>query len=134
VITVIAVLVYHQHCFQWALFIAIGVFASSGASGPYTHPLILEMSNMMQERALWFTSDDPQGLNFVETAFVAGIQRHLEVDADDPTRIVDGYLKAWWLNVGDEVDFPSYAFDPHEYLEVHRPQVSNMLLAFYLLL
>jgi hypothetical protein len=134
VIIVIAILLYHQHCFQWALFIAIGVFASSGASGPYTHPLILEMLNMMEEWALYFTSDDLQGLNFVETVFVAGLQSYLEVDANDPTCIVDGYLKGWWLNVGDEVDFPSYAFNPQEYLEVHRPQVSNMFPAFYLLL
>jgi hypothetical protein len=62
-------------------------------------------------------------------------QPHYEgMGSTDPTHVVDGYLKAWWLNVGDEVDFPSYAFDPQEYLEVHWPQVSNMFLAFYLLL
>lgn len=80
---------------------------------------------MLQERARWCTSHDPQCLEFLETTFVAGIQRYLKVDADDPTRSVDAYLKAWWLNVGDELDFPSYAFDPQEYLEVHRPQVIN---------
>jgi hypothetical protein len=92
------------------------------------------MSNMLQGWAMWCSSsDNPDGTQFSEVEFVAGIQRYLEVDSDDPTRIVDGYLHAWWIDEGCHLDFPSYGFDPHDYLELHRPQVSNMFLIVYLL-
>ena len=46
------------------------------------------------------------------------------VDADDPTRIVDGYINAWWWSDYTQPDFALYAFDPHDHMELHQPQVS----------
>jgi hypothetical protein len=89
---------------------------------------------MLQQWAMWCTtSNNPDSIQFLEVEYVAGIQRYLEVDDDDPSRTVIGYLNAWWFDEGCHMDFPSYAFDPHDYLEIHRPQVSNMWLIIYLL-
>jgi len=72
---------------------------------------------MLQQRVVWcMTSNDPEGIQFSEVEYIAGIQRYLEVD---PTRIVHGYINAWWRST----DFPLYAFDPHDHLAVHRPQI-----------
>jgi hypothetical protein len=107
---------------------AIGVYASTGGSGPYAHPLIVETTNMLQQ---WCTTtNDLPGIPFSELEYISGIQRYLEVDADDPTRIVDTYVNAWWHGECDGDNFIAYAFAPREYLEVHRPQVSNMFLSF----
>jgi hypothetical protein len=88
---------------------------------------------MLQQRMVWCTTNnDPDGVYFPELEYIAGIQRYLEVDPDDPTRIVDAYINAWWWgDYNAPPAFPSYAFDPHEYLELHQPQVSNMLIVFY---
>lgn len=87
---------------------------------------------MLQQRMIWCTTNnDPEGIHFSEKDYIAGIQRYLDVDTDDPTRIVDGYLNAWWWGDCNAPAFPSYAFDPYDYLEIHRPQVSNMHLVFY---
>ena len=88
---------------------------------------------MLQQRVVWCTtSNDPEGIQFSEVEYIAGIQRYLEVDADDPTRIVQGYINAWWRSDDNQPDFPLYAFDPHDHLAVHRPQVSNMLVIYLL--
>ena len=89
---------------------------------------------MLQQQVVWCTtSNDPEGIQFPELEYVVGIQRYLEVDMDDPTQIVNGYINAWWWDDGKELDFLSYAFDPHDYLAVHQPQVHNMFCVFYLL-
>lgn len=87
---------------------------------------------MMQERVLWCgINNDPEGVNFPELEYIPGIERYLEVDADDPTRSVDAYNHAWWHDQGVEPSVLSYAFDPYNFLELHRPQVSNMHNDFY---
>jgi len=101
------------------------MYASTGAGGPYTHPLILETSNMLQQWVVWCaTSNDNEGIQFSEREYIASIERYLAVDADDPTRIVDGYINAWWWSDHTQPDFALYAFDPHDHMELHRPQVS----------
>lgn len=105
-----------------------------GASSPYAHLLILEMSNMLQQWAVWCaTNSNPDKTPFFKAEYISGIQRYLKVDADDPTCTVNGYLYPWWLDDGCPFNFPSYAFNPHDYLEVHRPQVTNMFssLVYY---
>ena len=89
---------------------------------------------MLQQRVFWCAAGhDPEGIHFSEMEYVAGIQRYIEVEADDPTRIVGGYFKAWWHGGSNLAEIPSYASDPYEYLEVHRAQVSNIFLVLYLL-
>jgi len=70
----------------------------------------------------------PSPKEFQEVDYIASIATYLEVDANDPTHIVDAYFNSWWLLDAEALDFPSYAFDPYEYLVVHRPQVSTMLV------
>ena len=55
---------------------------------------------------------------------------YLKVDTNDTTCIVDAYFNGWWLLDAEELDFPSYAFNPYEYLAVHWPQVSTMLVCY----
>jgi hypothetical protein len=87
---------------------------------------------MLQERTLWCgENNDPEGENFPELEYIPGIQRYLEVDADDATRSVDAYDHAWWQGDRGEPTVLSYAFEPYNFLALHRPQVSNVLIDFY---
>jgi hypothetical protein len=89
---------------------------------------------MLQQWMVWCTSQpDPEGLHFPETDYIDGIRRYLDVDADDPTRIVEGYLNGWWWVGTNAPSVPTYAFNPEQYLAGHRPQVCGMFLVFYFL-
>jgi hypothetical protein len=112
---------------------AIGVFAATGsAGGPNIYPLVFQAFKMMQEPFQWW--DPKHGADAIQSAeleHIAGIQRYLEVDGDDPTRIVDGYLNAWWHGEVLDQNLESYIFGPHEHLAVHRPQVSHICLGLH---
>jgi len=72
----------------------------------------------------------PSTKEFQEVDYIASIETYLKVNANDPTCIVDAYFNGWWLLDAKELGFPSYAFDPYEYLVVHQPQVSTMLVHY----
>ena len=113
---------------------AIGVYAATGSAGsPYIHPLVLETLRMMQQPFMRRDKDNNgQSTRPAELEYITGLEKYLEVDVDDPTRIVDGYVNAWWWRQHyDDLELPSYVFVPQEYLEVHRPQVSNSILIQY---
>jgi hypothetical protein len=104
-----------------------------GGSAPYTHPLVVETIKMVEHGTWWCSErNDPEGQNFPELEYIPAIQRYLKVDADDPTRIVDSYINSWWSKQNDPENDNSYPFASHDFLMVHRPQVSNMLLSFNL--
>ena len=71
-------------------------------------------------------NNDPEGIPFLEMEYIVRIERCMEVDDDDPTRTVDRYIDAWWNDTSNPAVIPSYAYDPDDYLEAHRPQVSNI--------
>ena len=112
---------------------AIGIYASMGGSAPYTPLLIMETIKMVQDGTLGcLEHNDPEGKDFLELEYIPAIQRYLKVNADDPTHIADSYINSWWSKQNDPENYNSYPFAPHDFLVVHQPQVSNMLLSFNL--
>jgi len=113
-------------CYNWGvhcMYLSVAV--------PPTHPLILETSHMIEQwvgccNRNWI----PSAEEFQKVDYIAGIETYFEVGTNDPTHIVDAYFNAWWLLDAEELDFPSYAFNPYEYLVVHQPQVSTMLVCY----
>ena len=70
------------------------------------------------------TSNDHEGIQFLELEYIASIERYLVVDADDPTCIVDDYINAWWWSDYTQPDFALYAVNLHDNMKLHWPWVS----------
>lgn len=83
---------------------------------------------MLQNLFLWQKYNDTETRHLAEKQQIDKVKRYLAVDADDPTRIVNRYLNSWWLHDSEQLIIPSYAFVPEDYLTIHRPQVSILLL------